>query len=320
MSAKLSVLFFTEIIFLPITSICAFHNNLFLNPRHYDSIRFRPIPPPWSLHSPPLVKTIPCASTKEIVTSPAISDLKAKILAAAIPTQRGTAAPPTGDPSLPSRIDDLIRSLESLCPLNEPARDYRMGGSWFVEYTTAPPPSNGVLGPFKGTARQAIDLENGTYTNILEVGPGRWLTATLEATYEEWDGKLLEDKRKNKSFVKDTEPLVTAGDSAFIENNEVGLLLERTPGSVIQLFRNFFSSESDGNTGKMPAEDYGRNCWKVDFKYLSIKILDVEIFRKEFVETSRVWKMTYLDDETRIVRAGSTGSDKDDFVFYMARE
>ena len=56
-------------------------------------------------------------------------------------------------------IEMVVQSLEKNCPLVEPARSPLMGGKWIVDYTTAPPPSNGKLGPFIGVARQIIDLD-----------------------------------------------------------------------------------------------------------------------------------------------------------------
>ena len=81
-----------------------------------------------------------------------------------------------------------------------PARDPKMEGSWIVLYTDAPPPSNGQLGFLKGIAKQVIDLDGGRYRNELYVGgngvdddEGAWLTAVLDAKWEEWDGIYLDD-------------------------------------------------------------------------------------------------------------------------------
>ena len=57
-------------------------------------------------------------------------------------------------------------------------------------YSTAPPPSNGALGPFRGVAYQDVDLASGTYANVLAVGPEErraWLGARLTATFERAD-------------------------------------------------------------------------------------------------------------------------------------
>ena len=71
------------------------------------------------------------------------------------------------------QLHALLSSLETLNPLSEPARDPRMEGSWVVQYTDAPPPSNGQLGIFRGVAKQVIDLKDKRYRNELYVGGGR---------------------------------------------------------------------------------------------------------------------------------------------------
>lgn len=186
------------------------------------------------------------------------------------------------------QINDLLSDLESKCMMDEPARSDLMGGNWIVEYTDAPPPSNGRLfGPLQGRARQIINLEEKTYVNYLSI-PGddldkEWLSATLAATFEEWNGEFLKDDRMSASSEE-----AEAEDSA--------------------------SYQSDSN------EDYGANSWKVDFKTLTLKLFGQTLIKKEFDGTSRIWKMTYLDEETRIVRAGRTGKDEDNMVFYMSRE
>jgi hypothetical protein len=133
-----------------------------------------------------------------------------------------------------------------------------MNGKWMVQYSTAPPPSNGQLGPFIGIARQYIDLKSKSYINHLSV-PGElkdeWLSAILSATFEEWDGKTLGD----------------------------------------------FQQSSGSETFSSSTPDYGANCWKVTFNKLAIKVFGIFQFEKEFKSnTSRVWKMTYLDEDTRI--------------------
>ena len=44
------------------------------------------------------------------------------------------------------------------------------------------------------------------------------------------------------------------------------------------------------------------------------------LFTQNLQGKSRVWKMTYLDDDGRIVRAAKTGLDEDDRVFYIPGE
>ena len=65
--------------------------------------------------------------------------------------------------------------------------------------------------------------------------------------------------------------------------------------------------------------DYGASNWLVTFQSLSIKFLGVQLFEKKFDATQRVWRTTYVDDQTRIVRAGRTGRKEDELVFYMTR-
>jgi len=236
-----------------------------------------------------------------------ITDLKGRILAAAAPTRRGTLSP---DAETSTRVDALVRTLEAACP-PEPARDVRVGGRWFVDYTDAPPPSNGVLGPFAGEAFQEVDLARGTYSNLLEVGPGGWLAARLDATYAEWDGVLLQDTRKTADG-GGKEEAVGAAENIGADQGQTSPL-----DGLLETVRGFFPGVS--SEGRKPVEDYGASCWKVDFRSLSIKLLGIEIFQKKFEDTARIWKMTYLDDETRVVRAGATGAGDDDFVFYMTK-
>ena len=167
-----------------------------------------------------------------------------------------------------------------------------MDGPWIVLYTDAPPPSNGQLGPFlKGVAKQVIDLQRGTYKNELYVG-GRgvdedqnaWVSAVLEATWKEWDGVYLD---------LDTSENDTSSGS---------------------------SSDNDCNDSSSKTIDHGATTWRVDFVSLTLSIFQLPIFTQTFQEgTARTWKMTYLDDDTRIVRAGKTGRGEDDWIFYMRR-
>lgn len=160
-------------------------------------------------------------------------------------------------------------------------------------YTDAPPPSNGQLGPlpfFKGVAKQVIDLQRGTYKNELYLG-GRgvdededaWLSAVLEATWTEWDGVYLDDDASNNND----------NDINNNNNNDSSINIEI---------------------------DHGATTWRVDFVSLTLSIFQVPIFTQHFqAGTARTWKMTYLDDDTRIVRAGKTGRGEDDWIFYMRR-
>ena len=148
------------------------------------------------------------------------------------------------------RIDDAVQELECINPTDSPGLSEGMGGNWVVRYSDAPPPSNGVLGPFLGMAYQNIDLEKETYENLLKVGGNEaWLRASLIATWDVLDGTR----------------------------------------------------------------------WKVYFQSLSISLLGVVLFSKRFEDVTRIWKFTYLDEHTRVMRAGRTGRDEDDVLFFMER-
>jgi hypothetical protein len=164
-------------------------------------------------------------------------------------------------------LEAAFQKLEENFTLDEPARSPLVEGSWIVDYTTAPPPSNGQLGPFKGIARQVVNLGDGTYRNLLSVPPNDWLTASLDATWTEWDGVYLDDTKEVSSL-----------------------------------------------------QDAGGSCWKVTFESLTIRLFGIPLFTKIFDGVERVWRTTYVDDETRIVRAGRTGREDDEMFFYMTRE
>ena len=215
-----------------------------------------------------------------------VADIKAEIETEIQSTSRGLSATPDQQ----AKIDSLVSELESKCPLNEPARSPLMGGKWIVDYTTAPPPSNGKLGPFVGVARQIIDLDKETYTNYLSV-PGEiekeWLSARLEATFVEWNGELLEDDRNSNSGVKEINQETEVKDIEPVKGGD----------NLLEVITSFFQPKKGASK-----PDYGADSWKVDFKTLTIKVFGFQLVRKEFDEgTSRVWNMSYLDDSgTRI--------------------
>lgn len=231
----------------------------------------------FSLPREPRCKSALTATAFDGITS--VANIKTEIQSKIQTTSRGL----TVSPEEMAEIDSLVKNLETRCPYTEPARMPTIGGKWIVNYTTAPPPSNGKLGPFVGVARQIIDLDNKVYTNYLSV-PGdidkEWLSARLEATFEEWDGTRLDDDRAQNK----TPELVS--DSAKEDEGK----------NWLQSVASIFQPE----TSTIP--DYGADSWKVDFKTLTIKVFGFQLLRKTFDEgTSRVWKMTYLDDEgTRI--------------------
>lgn len=255
-----------------------------------------------------MLEAIPRSITE---STEVIEDLKSQIKTEIKSTKRGLSA----SPEKRTKIDALVQSLESLCSYDEPARMPEMEGEWIVDYTTAPPPSNGKLGPFEGIARQIIDLDGRTYVNYLSV-PGdiekEILSAKLEATFEEWDGKLLKDDRISNDI----------DDSRDGYGDETGSISNKRPASTswLQSITSIFQGQQQQYQESEP--DYGANSWKVDFKTLTIKLFGFKILEKSFDEgTSRVWKMSYLDkDGTRVVRAGRTGKDEDAMLFYMQKE
>lgn len=90
--------------------------------------------------------------------------------------------------------EEWLQKLEALNTFKEPNRSPSFLGEWHVWYTNCPPPSNGQLGPFQGTAGQVIqDESTRSYQNLLKVPPNDWLTATLDGIWEEWDGQLLSE-------------------------------------------------------------------------------------------------------------------------------
>lgn len=244
------------------------------------------------------------------VSTEEIEGLKQQIENEIKTTKRGLSA----SPEQQTKIDSLVQSLESLCPYEEPARMPEMAGKWIVDYTTAPPPSNGKLGPFEGIARQIIDLDAGTYVNYLSV-PGdiekEFLSAKLEATFEEWDGNLLKDDR----IKEDQDGSITDVDDT--EPTEEPPATKNWLQSITSIFE-----QQQKQPSQKTKPDFGADSWKVDFKTLTIKLFGFKVLEKSFDEgTSRVWKMSYLDkDGTRVVRAGRTGLDKDAMLFYMQRE
>mmetsp|Transcript_6910 Transcript_6910/g.20737 ORF Transcript_6910/g.20737 Transcript_6910/m.20737 type:complete len:324 (-) Transcript_6910:353-1324(-) len=257
-------------------------------------------------------------------SSSSAEDVKAAIMEDIRPTKRGLST--TAEQR--ARIEGRISTLEGMCPVEAPARDSRMGGHWFVRYTTAPPPSNGQLGPFVGVAEQEIGMTNGKYANILNVGPNNWLGATLEADWTEWDGKLLEEKdeegRKKwmEGAAETAEEAVAGGDGGVSAPSAETTTASKEGAGSGSIFDSLLSALSGGSgeQKKSAAPDFGATSWRVAFDSLTISLFGIPIFTKNFEDTERVWKMTYIDDDTRVVRAGRTGKSEDDVVFYMTRQ
>ena len=137
--------------------------------------------------------------------------------------------------------------------------------SWEVVYSTAPAPSNGALGPFRGVAFQDIDMKTGTYLNRLEL-PYDVIGASLRARWE-----------------------------------------------------------CMGNDDSL---------WRVEFDDVTVSFFGNKLFSKTFADVERVWDVTFLDRDTRVVRAARTlqglrkeqargrvanAGEEDDCVFVMTR-
>lgn len=270
-------------------------------------------------------------TTTTTTTPVSVEELKVQVLTAIEPTERGLAT--SSEQKL--TIDAHIRVLENACTLLAPARDPRMNGGWEVLYTTAPPPSNGKLGPFVGIAKQNIDLLNGRYTNVLQVGGKNgdganknnntcWLTAILDATWKEWDGTLLVDADSGGGGKKWRDAVVELDDNnnnnnSNNEEDDDDDKFESTENFLDSLLSSVFRNKNKNKVETIP--DYGATSWLVGFKTITIRLFGIPIFNQKFPkDTARVWKMTYLDDDTRIVRAGRTGNTNDDVVFYMVRD
>ena len=88
---------------------------------------------------------------------PDVASLKSDIIA--------TLAP-YGDPALnlpadvAADVDALARKLEAREPrYSQDERLALLDGRWRVRWSDAPPPSNGALGPVRGAAFQAVDVQ-----------------------------------------------------------------------------------------------------------------------------------------------------------------
>jgi hypothetical protein len=108
-------------------------------------------------------------------------------------------------------IEAFEESNES--PIPNPHRSPLYLGDWHVYWTDCPPPSNGVLGPFKGTSSQVIGGQ-GEYQNLLRVPPNNWLSATLDGVWEEWDGNLLQDG-KLQEITSSPDPSIDYGANCW---------------------------------------------------------------------------------------------------------
>ena len=93
-------------------------------------------------------------------------------------------------PAARERVEELCTQLEAYNPTPCPATSgvAALDGDWCVRYSDAPPPSNGMLGPFAGDARQIVDAKASSYENRLDLGP---LTVSLLASFTPSDDSSL---------------------------------------------------------------------------------------------------------------------------------
>ena len=57
-------------------------------------------------------------------------------------------------------------------------------------------------------------------------------------------------------------------------------------------------------------ENIGSNKWKVIFVDISLKVLGIQLLNKKFPEnTTGIWRMTYLDDDFRVLYAAGGKTD-----------
>ena len=139
-----------------------------------------------------------------------------------------------------------------------------------------------------GSSEQEIAMTGDSYKNILRLPPNskdnEWLTVVLDGVWEDWDGQTLID--------------------------------DEAPSALST--RQQQKKEATIDTAK--DQDWGAKYWKVTFLRLNFNLFGNQLISKAFPDgVSRVWRTTYLDQNTRIVRAGRTGQSDDEYVFYMKR-
>ena len=75
-----------------------------------------------------------------------LPELKKSVLDNAKGTSQGIkASPATFD-----RVDRIVRAMEDYSPIEAPGDSRLIAGTWRVQFSNAPPPSNGQFGPFIG--------------------------------------------------------------------------------------------------------------------------------------------------------------------------
>lgn len=63
------------------------------------------------------------------------------------------------------------------------------------------------------------------------------------------------------------------------------------------------------------------DTWEVLFKHLELRVFGRAVLHREFKNVRRLWRMTYLDDQLRIMRAKRPGkADDQAFLFVLQRD
>ena len=75
-------------------------------------------------------------------------------------------------PDQRSSIESLVKLIEKMNPIQNPAKSEKMNGNWVLLYTdlNPPAPSSGKLGPFTGKVYQQLDSVNLNIKNVIKVG------------------------------------------------------------------------------------------------------------------------------------------------------
>ena len=119
--------------------------------------------------------------------SPVVEAVKADLLQ----TLAEYGVPARGvPPAVLEKVESLCTQLEACNPTPRAATSNveALDGDWCVRFSDAPPPSNGMLGPFAGDARQIVNAAAKTYENRLDLGP---LTISLLASFNARDADSL---------------------------------------------------------------------------------------------------------------------------------
>ena len=149
-----------------------------------DASRAARLPPAGRFRHPRISRR-PDASASAASTSPdALAPVKAAVFAAVEGTEKGLSC----TDAQRAAVEAAVSALEARNPTTRPAASELQAGNWEVVYSTAPPPSNGSLGPFRGVAYQDINFADKSYVNVLSVPPADWLGARLVADWAPAEG------------------------------------------------------------------------------------------------------------------------------------